>query len=343
MDFERFSTVVVAATPAFSGQGAYDLVDLATVRAELGITDGSRDTDLKRWITQSSGEAARFCNRVFPVELVQEQLFPPRDHFPPIAIGGAGPLRLSRCPIASTACVAGIAAPTAPSLSVVGGGLLAATRYFVRITYVTAAGETAVSAESVLAVGTGQLLSVASPAADSQGLATGWNVYVGSKAGQETLQSAAPLPIGTAWTEPLLGIVTGPASLGPLPSFVSVIENQIPLTEGVDFLVDYDTGELTRLEVNGWPRRWPPLPIVVLCPFGYAMTDPGMVDAQDAVTRMVKGRYYAQTRDPALRQENVEGVWSATYWYGAGPGAATGDLPPDIESILERYRSPVFG
>jgi hypothetical protein len=340
----RITRVLNPAVPAFAGQGAYDLVALATVKAELKLTDGSRDSDLRRWITQGSGEAARFCNRVFPIETLLEQIYPERDAFPPIAIGGIASLQLRRYPIAAAPCVAGIAAPAAPMLAIASGGLLSAARLYVRATYVTAAGETAVSAESNMAVPAGALLTVASPIQDPLGFATGWNVYVGTQSGQETLQNAAPLALGTSWTEPLIGLVAASFSLGALPGFVSVIENQIPLVEGTDFLVDYETGELTRLDINGWPKRWPPLPIIVLYPAGYAVaTDPLFGDVADAVTRTVKGRYFAQTRDPALRQENIEGVWSATYWYASGPGAAVGDLPPDIQSILERYRMPVIG
>lgn len=344
MPLTRITRVLNPAVPAFAGQGAYDLVALATIKAELQLTDGSKDADLKRWITQGSSEAAKFCNRVFPIETVQEQIYPDRDSFPPVTIGGIAPLQLKRYPVAATPCVAGLAAPVAPVLAAAPGGLLSANRLYVRVTYVTASGETAVSAESNVVVPANQLLTVAPPVPDTSGLATGWNVYVGTRSGQETLQNAAPLPIGVAWTEPLIGLVTAPLSLGGLPGFVSVIENQIPLTEGTDFLVDYETGEMTRLDVNGWPKRWPPLPILVLYPSGYAIaTDPQFSDVADAVTRTVKGRYFAQPRDPALRQENIEGVWSATYWYASGPGAAVGDLPPDIQSILERYRMPVIG
>ena len=56
---------------------------------------------------------------------------------------------------------------------------------------------------------------------------------------------------------------------------------------------------------------------------------------------MVKARWYAQQRDPAIRERNVEGVMSTTYWFGSGPGADT-DMPPVIQARLERYRVPVF-
>jgi hypothetical protein len=343
MGLTLISTVVVPAVPKFKGQPAYDLVDLATAKAELQLTDGSRDTDVKRWITQASAAAAKYCNRVFPVELLQDLVYPDRDPFPQVALGTIAPLQLTRCPIAASPCTAGLGAPAAPVLSSVAGGANPAARYYVRITYVTAGGETAVSAESNLAVAANSLLQVASPAADPQGLATGWNVYVGTVTGQETLQSASPLPLGPAWLEPAGGIVSGGAqTLGPMPSFVSVIENNVPLAEGVDFLVDYDVGELTRLAVNGWPRRWPKVPIVAFYPAGFDLAAATFADAQEATIRLVKLRYFGQSRDPMLRSENVEGVYSAQWWVGTAPGSS-GSMPPDIADLLDKYRTPVLG
>lgn len=52
MDFVIVTTVVAAATPAFQGQQPYDLVDLATVRAELDLGDTSKDSVLLRWIIE---------------------------------------------------------------------------------------------------------------------------------------------------------------------------------------------------------------------------------------------------------------------------------------------------
>ena len=339
-DFTRISRVITPATPAFAGQGAFDLVSLASVKVELGLADTSKDSNLLVWITQASNSAARFCNRVFPIETFQEQLYPPRDFYPPVAIGGTEPLQLRRYPIAGVPCVAGTQPPLAPALSAVSGGVLAASRVYVVITYVTAQGETAISGETNLALAADQLLTVASPLMDTQNLAVGWNVYVGTKSGQEILQNSSPLSIGTSWTEPVSGLISSGTAI---PSFVSVVENLIPLAEGIDFLVDYENGEMTRLDVNAWPKRWPAWPIQVQYQAGYSLTDPDLSDAQDAVTRMVKGRYFSQTRDPALRQENFEGVYSATYWFASGPGASEGDLPPDIQSKLQRYRMPVVG
>jgi hypothetical protein len=81
--------------------------------------------------------------------------------------------------------------------------------YFVKITYVTASGETTPSSEASLAVAASHVLSVASPAASTG--AIGWTVYVSTASGAETKQNASPLAIGTAWQEPNAGLVAGAA------------------------------------------------------------------------------------------------------------------------------------
>jgi hypothetical protein len=227
MELVTVTTVVTAATATFAGQQPYDLVGLRAIKAELEYADSDKDDLLKRWITQASAAAARFCNRVFPIETVQDQIFPPRDYFPvPVVIGGVIPLQLSRWPV-----------------------------------------------------------------------------------------SASP----------------------------TVTENGITLVEDTDFIVKYDVGQLLRLDVNGWPKRWPALPTVVQYPAGYQLTDPEFADVADAVIRMVKARFFAQLRDPALRSENITGAYEATYWFASGPGAAIGNLTPDVQALLEKYRVPVVG
>lgn len=106
--------------------------------------------------------------------------------------------------------VAELAPPAAPTLSAVAAGSLAATTYYVKITYLTANGETAGSAEASLAVAANNVLRVASPS--SNGRATGWNVYVSTATGTETLQ-ASNIAIGSNWQEPISGLVTGGASV----------------------------------------------------------------------------------------------------------------------------------
>ena len=128
----------------------------------------------------------------------------------------------------------------------------------------------------------------------------------------------------------------------PLVEVTSVVETILDtsttLVSGTDFLVDAPYGRLYRLDDYGRPRAWRASSVAVVYSAGYA-TVPS--DLAEAVSEMVKTRYYGQMRDPALRSQNVEGVYQAQYWFGSGPGADT-DMPPVIEARLERYRVPVI-
>ena len=107
-----------------------------------------------------------------------------------------------------TGSLAPVNAPAAPTLGSTSGGTLAATTYYVKLTYNTAAGQTLPSSESSLAVAADYLLVVASPASATG--VTSYNVYVSTSTGAETLQ-ASGIAIGTSWTEPTSGLVAGAA------------------------------------------------------------------------------------------------------------------------------------
>ena len=334
---ELITTVTVPATAASAAVGAYDLVDLATAKDDLAIDNTFSDKALQRYITSASVAAKEFCNRVFQQEFLIDEFWPKRDRYPGLVQGGLRPLQLSRYPLTSSRCLAGIAAPSAPILSAVSSGALAAATYYVRVTYLTAAGETVTSLESTLAVAANNVLQVASPAAASS--ATGWNVYIGTAANVETLQNSSPIAIGTAFTEPTSGLIKGDA----LPDFVSVIEDGNALIEGIDFRVDFLLGQLTRLSTGlidgqpGYTRHWPALPIAVSYGAGYESIP---VDVQDAVLRMVKSRWFSRQRDPSLRSENVVGAYEAQYWFATG--TVTGNFTPDVLDLLNNYRVPVI-
>lgn len=118
----------------------------------------------------------------------------------------------------------------------------------------------------------------------------------------------------------------------------AVLEDGEVLVENADFRIDAANGHLIRLDDNGYPTKWPALAISVQYRGGFA-TIPA--DIGDAVVRMVQGRWYGKGRDPALRSEAAEGAWSASYWFGSGPGSSTGHLTPDVEGLLDAYRIPV--
>ncbi len=101
------------------------------------------------------------------------------------------------------------AIPAAPALSSVASGSLAGATYYVKITYTNPAGETDASTESNLAVASSHVVQVTSPSAS--GDATGYNVYVSTATGTETKQNASPIAIGTNWTEPTTGLISGSA------------------------------------------------------------------------------------------------------------------------------------
>lgn len=101
----------------------------------------------------------------------------------------------------------GLAAPSAPALSDVAGGAIGATTYFVKVTLATPSGESSISSESSRAVGANRLLRVTAPA--GAGAAFGWNVYVSTTTNTETRQNSSPIALGTAWTEPTTGLISG--------------------------------------------------------------------------------------------------------------------------------------
>lgn len=135
-------------------------------------------------------------------------------------------------------------APAAPSLGQTPAGALAATTYFVKLTWVSAAGESLAGAEANFAASINNVLVVTPPAAPAgaQGVpsVTGYNVYVsntgGGGSGAETKQ-AGPIALGTAWTEPTSGLVGGAApptiGAGAVPGAVQVMGQpvaQLPLS-----------------------------------------------------------------------------------------------------------------
>ena len=111
-------------------------------------------------------------------------------------------------------------APGAPALAAMAGGSLPATTYFVRNTWVNAAGqESAPSPAVAKAVAAGQLLKI-SPATPTA-RATGWFPYVGTEPGGEQRQSSTALALTDSWTMPAGGLVAGAAlPLGQPPDLL---------------------------------------------------------------------------------------------------------------------------
>ena len=143
--------------------------------------------------------------------------------------------------LGSTTHVA-IANPTvAPSDTYTPGGSLAGRTYYLKYTYVNATGETLPSSEGLDAIPINNLCVFNSPAAWTG--ATKWNVYATEAGtGLEELQ-ASNIAIGTNWTEPVTGLITGvspPATNSTFNATVSVTLNDYPDTYVIPFVTPID-------------------------------------------------------------------------------------------------------
>jgi hypothetical protein len=336
MDYLRITTPLgPAPATLFPGGQPSDLIALGDLKLELDLSETADDPYLKKLVTRASAAATKFCNRSFTPALWQDVVHPavgPHGWQLPASLSR---LQLAQWPLTSTPSPAGTAPPQTPALSATPYSGAPAQQSFVRLTYVTPAGETAASLESSLKCTAGQALVIAAPGPDGQGLATGYNVYIGTASFAETLVNAAPLALTQSFFIP--GSVTT-VTTTPAPNYLTVIEGvgvvPTPLAEGVDFTVDARLGQIDRLcAVAGRLRAWS-RPATIVYSAGYAAIPD---DLQEAVILLAKTRWFARARDPMVRSENVSGVYEAAYWLGTGIGGQ-GDLPIDVAEKLERYR-----
>jgi hypothetical protein len=136
-----------------------------------------------------------------------------------MAAGGSFNMGMAaQAPVSGPAMGSQIAAvPAAPTLGQTPAGVLAATTYFVKLTWNYASGESLPGAEANFAASLNNVLTVTpvgTPTVGANGVqaVTGYSVYVsntaGGGSGAETKQ-ANNIPLGTTWTEPTSGLVGG--------------------------------------------------------------------------------------------------------------------------------------
>lgn len=134
--------------------------------------------------------------------------------------------------------------PAAATLSsVLAGDTKPGETCFVRVTYLNPLGETLASTEDSLAVPANSLLKITSPAAYAN--ADHWNAYVANEAGLEVLQNASPIALGTDWTEPLSGLISGgqvvdATLIARIPNAVGVYELMWPCFNGISVVPGTD-------------------------------------------------------------------------------------------------------
>jgi hypothetical protein len=285
---------------------SYLLTDLPTVKDELSIDaeNVASDVFLNRQIAIVSEDVARYCNRVFPLETVQDTVYPDRDPYPYQVPGGLFPLQLYRWPVAADG-------PTLPTILDTPSGLV-------------------LPFASTTGVNVGMPVCVPDPPGTPQQLILAPGSFV-----------VSILPnVSVTINKPTLDDV--PA--GSLVAFGTSVHTGDPpspakvLTPGLNFVSDLRCGQLTRMNpfIN-YPMRWDAVTTYVTYQAGFA-TIPH--DLAGAVLRIITGRFKGRGRDPLLKSMDQAQIGSQTWWVGGIPGQH-GSFPEEIADVLSRYRVPV--
>lgn len=123
----------------------------------------------------------------------------------------------------------------------------------------------------------------------------------------------------------------------PISELTSVVVDGTTLVEDTDFLTDVTNGQLTKIDSDGNRRNWCGQSITVIYDGGF---DTIPSDVEDAVIRMATKRYLAKGRDATLKQRDIPGVISESFWISTG--ADSGNMTPDISDVLDNYRTPIL-
>lgn len=122
----------------------------------------------------------------------------------------------------------------------------------------------------------------------------------------------------------------------PIVSIESVIENDIELTEDVDYEADYTTGILTRL-TNDFERRWHFRKLEVTYTAGYELLGTLPIAIERATMTLIKYMRANATSDPFITSEAIPGVRTVQYAVGRFAGSDTWP-PQDVVNLIAPYR-----
>lgn len=123
----------------------------------------------------------------------------------------------------------------------------------------------------------------------------------------------------------------------PVTSITSVVEDGVTLVENTDFVVDYDSGIITRL-CGDYETRWNFRTLVITYAAGYDLLGTLPIAIERATITMVKQFRSAAARDPLLKSEEIPGVLSQTFWVG-GTGDRSNGIPHEVETMIAPYRN----
>lgn len=132
---------------------------------------------------------------------------------------------------------------------------------------------------------------------------------------------------------------TGPMWLARSPTVtITSVTVDGTLLAGTKYEVDRSNGALYRLDDDGDRLYWQTgsvRKIVVVYSGGYSAIP---LDIQRSALDLTKSRYYAQLRDPALKEVDIPGVIKESYWVGQ-VGTEVNGIPSTVASSLDTYRN----
>jgi hypothetical protein len=123
----------------------------------------------------------------------------------------------------------------------------------------------------------------------------------------------------------------------PVEAIVSVTESTQTLTSS-DYQFQSSNGLLYRMQ-GDMQSNWIGGRIVVTYEAGYELLESLPHDLEQACILLVKQNYFAKTRDPLIKGITIPGVSTYDYWVG-GVGQG-GGMPPEVQSLLARYKQQV--
>jgi hypothetical protein len=287
-------------TTVLSAAASYDLTDLATVKDELSLTDTLADAWLSRGISQVSASISNYTKRVFAPEYVQDVFDIQQDPYPYQTPGGFAELQLTRWPVLAV-------------ISVVQTLAAGSTQTLVQNTDFRAD------------PATGRLLRL-NP---FTGVATTWEAYpltvlytagFGALVTESHVVPASPYQVTVSQSAAFSCAQSVSYASGTAFSAVAAnpAQGQYAVANGVFTFNPADTGQTLS--------------------FVYA-TSAIPFDIIDVCLQLITGRFQARGRDPALIQRDTPGVGTERFWFGGEPGQR-GPFPPDLQGILDSYRTP---
>jgi uncharacterized phiE125 gp8 family phage protein len=120
----------------------------------------------------------------------------------------------------------------------------------------------------------------------------------------------------------------------PVESIVSVTEsNQTLVSDQYEF--QSNNGMLYRMQGDA-RSVWSGGRIVVTYEAGYELLEWLPHDLEQACILLVKQNYFARTRDPLIKGVAIPGVSTYDYWVGGV--SQGGGMPPEVQTLLARYK-----